>query len=102
MLFFLILPAWLLCVLFGATLLCFRDFRRTGIYAITISTAATAVSLLLSTAVLYFGPRTGLQRLGWWSGVALVGAYLLTATVGALLGALTALFLTRKLLPCHD
>src|SRR5881394_3563674 len=51
--FFLIVPAWLLCVLCGIVLLCFQRFRRMGLYAINISTAATAISLLLSTTVLF-------------------------------------------------
>ena len=71
--FFLIVPVWLLCVLCGVVLLCFQRFRRLGIYAINISTAATVVSLLLSTAVLFLSARVGLQRVGRWSGIALIG-----------------------------
>jgi hypothetical protein len=70
-----------------------------GLYAINISTAATAISLLLSTAVLFLGPRAGLQRMGRWSGIALIGAYVLAIGVGALIGALGGFLLTRKLLP---
>jgi hypothetical protein len=97
--FFLIVPAWLLCVLGGSVLLCLQRFRRVGFYAISISTAATAISLLLSTAVLFLGPRIGLQRIGRWSGIALIGAYLLAVGAGALIGAFGGFLLTRKVLP---
>jgi hypothetical protein len=97
--FFLIVPVWLLCVLCGIVLICFQRFRRIGLYAISISTAATAISLLLSTTVLFLGPRVGLQRMGRWSGIALIGAYVLAIGVGALIGALGGFLLTRKLLP---
>ena len=86
--FFFILPAWVLCLRCGIVFLCFQRLRRTGLYAITISTAATVISLILSTAVLYLGPRIGLQRLGRWSGVVLIGAYILAIGVGALIGML--------------
>ena len=96
--FFFILPAWVLCVLSGIVLVRFQRFRRTGLYAITISTTATIVSLFLSTAVLYLGPKAGLQQLGRWSGIALIGAYVLAIVVGAPIGALTGFLFTRKLL----
>jgi hypothetical protein len=80
-------------------LLCFQRFRRAGLYAINISTAATAFSLLLSTTVLFVGPRAGLHRMGRWSGIALIGAYVLAIGAGAVIGALGGFLLTRKLLP---
>jgi hypothetical protein len=43
-----------------------------GLYAINISTAATAISLLLSTTVLFLGPRVGMQRMDRWSGIVLI------------------------------
>jgi len=70
-----------------------------GRYAINMSTAAAAMSLLLSTTVLFLGPRAGLHRMGRWSGIALLGAYVLAIGVGALIGALGGFLLTRKLLP---
>ena len=69
-----------------------------GLYAINISTAATAISLVFSTAVIFYGPKVGLQRMGRWSGIALISAYLLAIGVGALIGALGGFLLTRKLL----
>src|SRR5437667_12815777 len=95
--FFLIVPAWLLCVLCGIVLLCFQRFRRAGLYAINISTAATTVSLLLSTTVLFVGPRVGLHRMGRCSGIALIGAYILAIGAGALIGASGGFLLTGKL-----
>ena len=97
--FFFIVPAWILCVLCGIVFLCFQRFRRMGLYAISISTTATLVSFGLSTALLYLGPRIGTQWLGRWSGIILMGAYLLVISVGALIGALGGFLFTRKLLP---
>jgi hypothetical protein len=65
----------------------------------TVSTAATLVSLLLSTAVLWLWPRIGFQGPGRWSGLALIGAYVLAIALGGSLGAITSFLLTRKLLP---
>jgi len=65
----------------------------------TPSYLSTVLSLFLSTAVLYLGPRIGLQRLGRWSGIALIGAYLLAISVGAPIGALAGFLFTKKLLP---
>jgi hypothetical protein len=96
--FFLIVPAWLLCVLCGIVLLCVQRFRRLGLYAINISTAAIAISLLLSTAVLLWSPRIGLQRIGRWSGIVFIGAYLLSIGAGALIGAFGGFLLTRRIL----
>lgn len=97
--FFFIVPVWMLCVLSGIVLLCFQRFRRTGLYAISTSTTATLVSFSLSTTILYLGPRIGAQWMGRWSGVVVIGAYLLAIGVGALIGALGGFLLTRKLLP---
>jgi len=97
--FFLILPAWLFCFLAGVALLCFRRFRRIGLYAINISTAATILSLLLSSAVLFLGSRFGPERTGRWSGIILIAAYAIAICLGALLGAIGGFWLTRKLLP---
>jgi hypothetical protein len=89
----------MLCVLSGMVLLCFQRFRRTGLYTISISTTATLVSFFLSAAVLYFGPRIGAQWLGRWSGVMLMGTYLLAIGFGALVGGLVGFLFARKLLP---
>jgi hypothetical protein len=96
--FFLIVPAWIFCILVGIVLLCFKRFRRTAIYAINVSTAATVVSLLLSTAILFLVPRIGLPRMGRLAGIALVAGYVLGIGVGALIGALAGFLMTRKLL----
>jgi hypothetical protein len=96
--FFFFLSAWILCVLCGVVLICFQRFRRIGLYSVSMSTAATVVSLFLSTAVIYLWPRLGLHWLGQWSGIALIGAYLLTIAIGAVVGALGGFLLTRKVL----
>ena len=98
-LFFLIVPAWVFCLLGGFVLLCLQGFRRTGIYVITVSSAGTLVSLVLSSAALYLGPRVGfLQHLGSWSGVVLIGGYLAAVVAGGVVGSLAGFSLTRKLL----
>lgn len=96
--FFLIVPVWILCILAGIVLLFFQRFRRTGVYVISVSTAATAVSFLLSTAVLVLAPRVGHQWMGLGGGLAVIGAYLLSIGLGGLVGAAAGFFLTRKLL----
>ena len=97
--FFFIAPVWTLCVLSGIVLFCFQRFRRAGLYAISISTTATLLSFFLSTPVLYLGPRIGAQWMGRWSGVVLMGAYLLAIGIGALIGALASRVLVRSKAP---
>jgi hypothetical protein len=97
--FFLIIPVWIFCVLTGTALVCFQGLRRTGIYLIAVSTGGTFLSLLLSTVVLFFGPRIGFKHFGRWSGVALIGTYVLAVVAGGLIGSVSGFSLTRKLLP---
>ena len=99
MAFFLIIPVWLACLLIGTALACFKGLRRTGIYLIVASTGGTLLSLLLSTAVLFVGPRIGFQHFGQWRGIALIGTYILIIIAGGLIGAASGFLLTRKLLP---
>jgi hypothetical protein len=99
MAFFLIIPVWLVCVLIGIALACFQGLRRTGIYLIAVSTGGTLLSLLLSTAVLFLGPRMGFRHFGKWSGVALIGTYVFAIVAGGLIGSVSGFSLTRKLLP---
>ncbi len=99
MAFFLIIPVWLLCLLSGTALACFQGLRRTGIYMIAVSTGGTLVSLLLSTAVLFLGPRIGFEHFGKWSGVALIGTYVFAIIAGGLIGSVFGFLLGRKLLP---
>jgi hypothetical protein len=96
MAFFLILPSWVLCLLTGIVLVSFEKFRRAGFYVINMSSAATALSLSLSTAVLFLGPRVGLQRMGQWAGVVLIAAYLVAIVVGGLAGAVGGFLVTRR------
>jgi hypothetical protein len=96
--FFLIIPAWIACVVAGVVLTCFETFRRAGGYAICVSTAAMIGSLLLSTALLFIVPRIGLQCSGAWAGVAFLGAYAISIGVGALIGALAGFLVTRRLM----
>ena len=56
------------------------------------------LSLLFSTAVLFLGPRIGLNHFGQWSGIALIGTYILAIITGGLIGSASGFLLTRKLL----
>jgi hypothetical protein len=98
MLFFLIVPIWLLFVLSGVVLLLLRQHRRMAWYAIIVSTTAALTSFFLSTAVLYFGARLRPHPNIKWLGVAVVGAYLLAIAIGIALGGIVGFFLTRKLM----
>jgi hypothetical protein len=97
-LFFLIIPAWLLFLFTGIGLICFQAYRHTGIYVIVVSTCGTVLSLCLSTAVFYVGSEIGLQHLGRWSGVALIAIYVLAVLAGGLAGCIAGFWLTRNLL----
>jgi len=98
MLFFFIIPIWLLFVLAGVVLLFLPRHRRAGWYAITVSTTATLTSFVLSTAVLYFGAKVGANPTIKWFGLAVIGTYFLAIAVGIALGGIAGVFLTRKLL----
>src|SRR6476646_8481296 len=95
--FFLIVPVLLFFVLLGLVLLIFPGYRRLGLYAILISTVSTLTSVLISTAVLYFGFRIGTHVPGRWFGVAVIGGYLLAIGFGIVLGAIIGFFFTRRL-----
>ena len=86
-------------ILIGTTLACFQELRRKGIYLMALSTGGTLLSLLLSTAVLFLAPRMGFEHLGTWSGVALIGTYVLAIVAGAFIGSASAFLLALKLLP---
>jgi len=97
--FFLIIPVWLLCLLGGLILVCFEKFRRTGIYTIVVSSMATIVSFLLSTGVIYFGPRVVPHRFERWSALLIIGTYVAAIIAGGAIGAVTGFLLVRRMLP---
>jgi uncharacterized protein YneF (UPF0154 family) len=68
-----------------------------GLYAVGISTAATLVSILVSSLVLYLGIKVGAHVNSKWVGFALIGMYVLGIGFGIVLGAITGFFLTRRL-----
>ena len=68
-------------------------------YLIVGSTGGTLLSLLFSTAVLYFGPRIGFKHFGKWYGIALIATYFLAIIAGGFIGLISGFLLTRKLLP---
>jgi hypothetical protein len=98
MLFFFIIPIWLLFILAGIVLLFLPQHRRLGWYAIAGSTTATLASFFLSTAVLYFGAKVGASPTIKWFGLAVIGTYFFAIAVGIALGGIAGVFLTRKLL----
>lgn len=95
--FFFILPLWLLTVLVGAVMVCVRTTRRAGVYVITMSTFATILSILLSTAVLFVGPRITASPPDWM-GLVVFAAYLVAIPVGGLTGAIAGFLVSRNLL----
>src|ERR1700730_1733728 len=95
--FSLIVPVWLFFVLSGIVLLFLPRHRRTGLYAIIVSTTATLTSFLVSTAVLYTGARIGTWLNVSWFGVVVIVAYLLAIGLGAAMGGIAGFFLTRYL-----
>ncbi len=95
--FFFIVPLWILTVIVGGALVSITATRRVGIYVLATSTFATVVSFVLSTAVLFVGPRIAANPPGWFGFVVVVG-YLAAIPLGGLIGAVTGLLLTRKLL----
>jgi hypothetical protein len=99
--FFFIVPVWIFFVLSGIVLLFLPRHRRTGLYAIIVSTTATLTSFLFSTAVLYFGVRIGKELNVKWFGVALIGVYLLAIGLGAAMGGIAGFLLTRYLAGRH-
>ena len=98
MLFFFIVPLWLLVAVTGVVLLFLPKHRRLGWYAITVSTTAMLTSFSLSTAVLYFGVKVGAHSRVRWFGIALIGTYLFAILAGIPLGGIAGAFLTRKIL----
>jgi hypothetical protein len=99
--FFFIVPLWLLAVVIGAVMLSIGSARRAGIYVLTTSTFATAVSFLLSTAVLFVGPRVASDPPAEWFGLMVVAAYLTAIPIGGLTGAIAGFLITRELWHAH-
>jgi len=95
--YFFIVPLWLLTALVGAVMVAIRPARRAGIYVLTISTFATFVSFVFSTAVLFVGPRIAENPPGWF-GLMVVAAYLAAIPIGGLTGAVAGFLITRRLL----
>jgi hypothetical protein len=95
--FFIIIPVWLLFVLAGIVLLFLPQYRRLGWYAVIVSTTATLTSFVLSTAVLYFAAKAADPTMKW-SGLAVIGTYVLAIAVGIAVGGVAGAILTRKLL----
>lgn len=95
--FFFIVPLWILTVVVGGVLVCITATRRAGIYVLATSTFATVASFVLSTAVLFVGPRIAADPPGWFGFIVVVG-YLTAIPTGGLIGAIAGFLLTRKLL----
>jgi hypothetical protein len=101
MLFFFIVPLWLLCVVLGVGLLFSRRWRYSSSYLILVSTLGLIGSFVLSTAILFLGPKTftgtGIDNgLVFFGGIVLIGLYIAGIAIGAVLGAWGGLILARK------
>ena len=64
-------------------MVCIRTTRHAGAYLVTMSTFGTTLSFVLSTAVLFVGPRI---------------AYLAAIPIGGVAGAIAGFLITRRLL----
>ena len=62
-----------------------------------MSTFGTILSFLISTAVLFFGPRIAMDPPAWF-GLLLIFAYLVAIAIGGLAGAIAGFLMTRRLL----
>jgi hypothetical protein len=78
-------------------MVCIRPTRQAGAYLLTMSTFGTVLSFVLSTAVLFVGPRIAVDPPGWF-GLLLVFAYLVAIPMGGLAGAIAGFLITRRLL----
>jgi len=96
LIFFLLLPLWLLCVLAGAVLCFFRRFRFVSLYLICIPTGGLLVSFAFSTLALLLGPKLFGNARENWTGVVLLLAYVAAFAAGGLVGLIAGLFAARK------
>jgi len=93
--FFFIAFAWILCLLIGFVLLCFRRLRFLANYVLFGSTGLTLVSFLVSTLVLFaIGHLPSLKS--HLIILAIVG-YFGAIVVGGLIGAIGGLIIAHKL-----
>jgi hypothetical protein len=78
-------------------MVCVRTTRHAGAYVLTMSTLGTILSFVLSSAVLFVGPRIAVDPPGWF-GLLVVFAYLVAIPIGGLAGAIAGFLITRRLL----
>jgi hypothetical protein len=78
-------------------MVCIRPARRAGAYLVMMSTFGTILSFLLSTSVLFLGPRIAVDPPEWF-GLLLIFAYLVAIAIGGLAGGIAGLLFTRRLL----
>jgi len=103
MLFFFIVALWLLCVVLGVGLLFSRRWRYSSSYLILGSTLGIIGSFVLSTAILFLGPKTFIgtdigNGLVFFGGIVFIGLYVAGIAIGAVLGAWGAFFLLVRLM----
>ena len=102
--FFFILPLWVLLLLLAIPLFFIRRLRFLGTHIAIASTTAVAMSLLLSTLILFGVPRllgpfrhSGVVVISRHSGVVVISLYLLTIAGGGVAGLLVGVVLAHKL-----
>jgi hypothetical protein len=94
--FFLIVPAWLLCVLAGVVSVFFRRLRFVSLYLICVPTGGLFVSFVFSTLALLVGTRLFGNLRANWIGVVIILAYVAAFGAGGLLGVFAGFVAARK------
>lgn len=99
MIFFLLLPLWLIGLAGCAVLAIFRPLRVMSVYCATMGTLAVWISLVLSSLALMAPGWLSLPVGNGFGGVLMIGGYVVGGGVGGLLGialgAVIARWMTR-------
>jgi predicted MFS family arabinose efflux permease len=96
MVFFFLLPLWLLCVVAGTVLCWFKKSRLLSSYFFLCPTVGIVVAFVLSSLVLWAGPRM-LGSADSWAKWALVTAYLLGTGLGGVIGGVVGFSAARRI-----
>jgi len=97
MIFFLLLPLWLIGLLGCAVLAIFRPLRVLAVYCATMGTLGVWMSLILSTLALMAPAWLGTPTGNGMDGVLLIGGYIVGCGVGGLVGIAAGAWIARKI-----
>jgi len=95
MVFFLVVPAWILCRNRPLVLFFFRQSRSLSLYLVLASTSGTVVSFILSTGWLWLGPKL-FGNMRSWARWVFIALYLASIAFGGLIGVVAGLVPARK------